>query len=213
MSIVEKLTEQILQLIENPKDKTILEVGSHDDSEPVDLANYFKKVLAYYEYVKIPERSEGNIEIKKIPFTQILQDLSKYDVLLMENEFHHFPDVWQMQTYDRLQPQQELLLIEWNGMGTVNELYRSFQNCKPLCDLTQQILNDFVSKGFVRIEKTVEGRYEEHYDSLEELTNYFKFMLPDHWKYGEKEFMGKVSKFVFPVDLWEGYRIYKIRRI
>jgi hypothetical protein len=207
------LSKLISQLINSQKNKILLEVGAHDDTESIELAKNFKKVYAYYEFVKIPERNEANLEIKRLPFLEILKDFDRFDVVLMENEFHHFPDIWQMWTYDKLNKNQELLIVEWNKKGNNNEYYQCFQNCEPLCNLTKQIMNKFVAEGVIKIENILEGSYIDEFNSEKEIVNNFKFMLPDHWKYGEKEFMQKIKNLQYPVKLSEGFDIFKIVKI
>ncbi len=202
--------ELVLELIKDPRNKTILEVGGHDDSLTLDLAKHFKHVYSYYEFLKIPEREENNFTIKKKSFLSVLDSVNKYDVILLENEFHHIPDIWQMWTYDKLKNNQELLLQEWNFTGTVNYYYRSFQNCKPLCGLTRSILRNFVRNKIISIEKIEKGGYEDIVNNKEEMIAFYKFILPDHWRYGEKEFMKKIEKITYPYKLWEGFDLIKI---
>jgi hypothetical protein len=202
----------ILSLITNPQNKSILEIGAHDDLLSKQLCISFKKVFAYYEFVKIPERVDGNLEIRKLPYLKILERLGKFDVILLENEFHHFPDIWQMWTFDKLKPQQELLLVEWDFTGNSNYFYSSFQNCVPLCQLTREILDTFVKHKIIKIGDSKKGKYETTILNKEDLMNHYKFMLPDHWRYGEQEFMSKIANVRYPLRLWEGFDLYKIRR-
>lgn len=114
------LDKLILDQIEDGQNKILLEVGSHDDELTMKLAPHFKKIYSYYEYVKIPERTEGNVEIKKLPYVEVLKQLEKFDVILMVNEFHHFPDIWQKQTFEKLNKNQQLFLIEWDFSGNTD---------------------------------------------------------------------------------------------
>lgn len=207
------ITDQIVNMIKDSKNKTLLEVGSHDDTETLELAKYFKKVYSYYEYLKISERTEGNIEIKKKNYLDVLKDLNKFDVLLMENEFHHFPDIWQMWTYKKLRKGQELFIVEWNQQGNSNEYYKFFQNCLPLCKLTQEVLNKFVLEGLIKILSKTDGNYEETIVNKKEMINYYKFMLPDHWEFGKNQFLKKIKDTRYPIRISEGYTIYQIVKI
>lgn len=206
------ITDQILQLIDHPENKTIVEIGAHEDSETRALAQHFKHVYSYYEFLKIPDREEDNITIKKIPYLEILDQLQNFDVILLENEFHHFPDVWQMQTYDKLTPNQNLFLVEWDFTGSTNDFYHAFQNCRPLCELTREILQKFVKNGYIKIQKQMKGKFEDEIHTPEEMIAHFQFQLPDHWRYGEKEFREKIRSIQYPITLWEGYDIFAISR-
>jgi hypothetical protein len=207
------LYQQILDQITEPANKNLLEVGAHDDSLTNQLAKSFRHVYAYYEYVKIPERQAANITIRKKPFPTVLKHLHDYDVLLMENEFHHFSDIWQMQTYDALKTDQTMLLVEWDFTGNVNQYYSAFQNCRPLCDLTREILEKFSQDEQIEITNIIKGKYQDTINSSQEMTEYFQFILPDHWKYGEKEFMQRIAAVEYPTALWEGYDLFIINKM
>jgi len=56
----------ILDFIKSPQEKTILEVGSHDDTLTRVLAQHFRTVYSYYEFLKIPEYQKNNIVVKKV---------------------------------------------------------------------------------------------------------------------------------------------------
>lgn len=207
------LADLIVANVADSQNKTILEVGSHGDKLTLELALKFKKVYSYYEFLKIPERVENNIEIKKLPYLSVLNKLDDFDVILLENEFHHFPDVWQMWTYEKLKPHQKLFLVEWDFSGNSNQYYESFQNCRPLCELTRQILKQSVEKGLIKITKTEKSKYETVINSKEEMIDYYKFMLPDHWKFGEKEFMEKIKDLSYPLTLSDGFDLFVIEKI
>lgn len=146
---VNNLSEMIVTNVSDSQNKTLLEVGGHDDSLTLELAKKFKHVYAYYEFLKIPDRIEYNIEIKKTPYLSVLKNLSDFDIILMENEFHHFPDIQQLWTYDKLNRNQILFLAEWDFTGNLNDIYLSFQNCRPLCELTRQIMDKSVKNGLI----------------------------------------------------------------
>jgi hypothetical protein len=117
-----------------------------------------------------------------------------------------------MWTYKKLSNKQELLIVEWNKKGNYNKYYKCFQNCCPLRSLTKEILDKFVSKKIITITNKIDGIYEDVIKSEKEMGDYYKFMLPDHWEFGEKEFLKKINKIKYPIKLWDGYRIYKILR-
>jgi hypothetical protein len=200
-------------MVEQPGTKSLVEIGAHDDQDALELARHFKQVHSHYEFVKIPERREGNLDIKKVPYLDVLKQLEQYDVILLKNEFHHFPDIWQMWTYDKLSPRQELLLVEWDFRGTNNHYYSSFQNCRPLCELTREVLGRFVDAGIITIEEQAKGKYEEVFPSREALIDYYRFLLPDHWKFGEKMLFSKIAGAEYPVPIWEGFDLFKIGKL
>ncbi|MDL1900872.1 hypothetical protein FBR02_08890 [Anaerolineae bacterium CFX9] len=206
------LTEQILNLVENPHFKTLVEVGAHDDLRSVHLAQHFKQVFCYHEFLKVPEREEGNLTVRRVPYLDVLDELHRYDVVLIENEFHHFPDIWQMWTYERLGRYQELLLVEWDMTGNNNYFYSAFQNCAPLCQLTREIMNRFISDKKIEIEAAVKGRYVETIETRQDLVDYYRYILPDHYPFGEKDFMRRAAGTQYPLELWEGFDLFKIRR-
>lgn len=37
-------------------------------------------------------------------------------------------------------------------------------------------------------------------------------MVPDHWRFGEKEFMSKIGKLSFPLDVIEGFDLFVIEK-
>jgi hypothetical protein len=205
------LVSAILKVIEAPHQKSLLQVGAHDDQNTLQLSQHFKHVCNWYEYLKIPEYAEGNVELRKMPFLETLERLKEFDVLLMQNEFHHFPDIWQMWTYDRLAAGQDLLLVEWDLTGNMDDYYSAFQNCRPLCGLTQEILDRFVHNGSVEIVRRLKGRSEEIIDSEQNLTTFFQFLLPDHWRFGEKEFRSRIRGISYPFTMWEGFEMIHIR--
>lgn len=206
------VTDHILQFVDQPANKTIVEIGAHEDSETLNLAKHFKHVFSYYEYLKIPEREQGNISVKKMPYPKILEQLQSFDVILLENEFHHFPDIWQMQTYDKLQKKQILFLVEWDLTGNSNEYYQIFQNCRPLCQITREVLDQFVRTKRIKVQKQIKGKYENIINSPKEMIEYFKFMLPDHWQYGKEQFLEKIKTIIYPLKLWEGFDIFVITK-
>lgn len=206
------LFQIINKKVSDSNSKNILEVGAHDDSLSIKLAQMFKHVYAYYEYVKIPERTEKNLTIKKVPYLEVLNEINRFDVLLMENEFHHFPDIWQMQTYDRLSSNQQLILVEWDFTGNVNQYYQCFQDCKPLCHITRDVVSKFQQKNIIQIDETIKGKYENDINNRQEMIDFFKFTLPDHWKYGEADFMKKIETVKYPIKLWEGYDLFIISK-
>lgn len=203
----------ILDFVKDSKEKTILEVGSRDDSLTKELAKHFTHVSSFYEFLKIPEYTKGNIEVKKVSYERILEQLGKFDVVLLMNEFHHFPDILQMRTYDSLDHEQSLVLFEWDQTGTVNDYYSTFQNCKLLCSLTKEILDKFIDKGIVKIEKQIQAKNEYTFETQQDLIDFFQFLLPDHFKYGKDEFMEKVNETNFPLHLWEGYNAFLIKSV
>jgi len=59
----------------------------------------------------------------------------------------------------------------------------------------------------------LKDKFESKINSREEMINFFKFMLPDHWKYGEKEFLNAIKNLNYPITLWEGYDLFSIKKI
>lgn len=190
--------------------KQILEIGNHDDHLTRELSKKFRRVCSYYEFSKIKPSHRGNIEVRHYPYRNALESMAHFEVILLANEFHHIPDVMQMQTYDALTKDQILILFEWDYRGNSNTFYSCFQDCKPLCRLTRKILKDFCYRGFVTIKDQVKSRYETRIDDLQALIDYFKFMLPDHWRFGAPAFMKRAKEARFPLILWEGYDAFKI---
>ena len=207
------VTNLLLQFVDQTKQKKILEIGAHEDSETIALAKHFQKVCSYYEFLKIPERSEKNIELRKMPYLEVLSKLPAFDVILIENEFHHFPDIWQMWTYDKLLTSQDLFLVEWDFTGNTDQYYLCFQNCRPLCQITREVLDKFISKKIVRIEHQAKGKYEEEIKSRTDMINYHKFLVPDHWRFGEADFLRKIENQSYPLTLWEGFNFYHIKKL
>lgn len=206
------LDKLILEQIDDSQNKTLLEVGSHDDELTMKLAQHLKKIYSYYEYVKIPERAEGNIEIKKLPYVEVMKQLEKFDVILMVNEFHHFPDIWQKQTFEKLNKNQQLFLIEWDFSGNNDYFHQAFQDCGPLCKITKNILDKAVENKVIKINNKITSKYETTFGSKEEMINHFKFILPDHYPFGEKEFLEKIKDLKFPFVMWEGFDLYLINK-
>lgn len=206
------LTDIILSMVPKAQYKSIVQIGAHDDSRTLELAEHFKHVYAFYEFSKIPERAEANYEIRRLPYIEVLNQLERFDVILLENEFHHFPDILQMWTYARLGRFQEMLLVEWDFTGSNNFFYSAFQNCTPLCTLTREILSRFISDGVVEIEATAKGRYEYRFNSRHDLIEHYRFILPDHFPFGEKDFLRRIAGVQYPHTVWEGFDVFKLRR-
>lgn len=208
-----RLIDHILNLVQDAHNKTIVEVGSHDDSLTIQLAAYFKQVDARYEFVKVPERASDNYSIQKTPYPEVLRNFAAYDVVLLRNEFHHFPDIWQMWTYSYLQPDQELLLVEWDFTGNNDYYYSAFQNCHPLCLMTRSLLNRFIAQEIIKFEAVIKGKEEITFKSAARLVEYYHRRLPDHWPFGAHDFLGRIANVVYPFTIWEGYDLFKIRKM
>jgi hypothetical protein len=207
------LIDLLLKFIKNPKKKTIIVIGVHDDRIIKELAPHFKKVHSYYEFLKINNKEGKNFVIKKELFTKTINRLKNFDIIFIYNEMHHFPDIYQMEIYNNLRLKQKLMLIEPLNNGTFEDFYIFFQDCKPLCFLTQSILKNFVKKRMVKIEKTKQFKKIYKFDSLEDLRRYIKFELPDHFKFGKEDFENKLKKTKFPVKLTENAKLIQISRI
>ena len=206
-----KLIEHILKLVKEPKDRTLLHVGAHDDSFTKELAKHFNKVFLFSEFIKIPERSEGNIDIKKVPYNDLIDRLTEFDVLYMDNEFHHLPDIHQMWTYDRLQSNQILIIKEWDTQQE-DPYFKCFQDCRLLHQLTKELLLKFKSQGIIKVEEIYQ-KENYTYESREEMIEYFRYALPDHWKFGKNELFKLLEKAKFPIIIDEGYFLYKIVKL
>lgn len=44
------------------------------------------------------------------------------------------------------------------------------------------------------------------------MINHFKFTLPDHYPFGEKEFLEKIKDLKFPFVMWEGFDLYSVNK-
>lgn len=205
-----QLIEHIQELIEDPERKTLLQVGAHDDEFTKELARYFKKVYLYSEFVKISPYTKGNIDVKKISYKDLINKLNEFDVLYMDNEFHHLPDIYQMWTYEKLLPNQILIIKEWDTQKK-DPYYKCFQDCRLLHKLTKEILEKFQKRGIINVEKVYQ-KESYSYESKESMIEYFKYVLPDHWKFGEKDLFELLKNAKFPIKINEGYFIYKVTK-
>ncbi len=43
--------------------------------------------------------------------------------------------------------------------------------------------------------------------------DYYRFLLPDHWPFGERRFLAKIRDARYPVAIWEGFDLFKIRKL
>lgn len=207
------ILESVLNNITSPQDKSLLEIGSHDDELTLELAKHFKQVYSFYEFLKIQPYKKGNIEVKKVDYDKVLESLDNYDVILLNNEFHHFSDLQQLKTYYQLSKDQELILAEWDFSGTVNDYYKNFQNCRFLCKHSREILNDLSSKKIIKITNQEKINYVVTFSSKQEAIDFFKFLLPDHYKFGKKEFLKMLDNSKFPLNLWEGSDVFYIKSL
>lgn len=205
-----ELLDHILQLVENHKEKRILQIGAHDDDLTKELAKHFKKVCLYFEFIKIPEYKKDNIEVRKLPSSKLINVFSKFDVLFMENEFHHFPDIYQMKTYSNLLEKQNLIIKEWDTTDQ-DPYYKCFQDCRLLHEQTKQILQKFEKKGVINVQEVFqEDPYS--YESSEEMIEYFKYILPDYWDLGKDDLNELLKKTEFPIRINEGYFLYNVTK-
>lgn len=205
-----QLLDHILKIVEYPEEKRILQIGAHDDEFTKILSKHFKKVSLHFEFIKIPEYKKGNVEVRKTPLSKLINEFCKFDVLFMENEFHHFPDIYQMKTYNNLLSNQNLIIKEWD---TTNQdpYYKCFQDCRLLHQLTKEILNKFVNKDLINVKEI----YQEDpysYESSEEMIEYFKYILPDYWEFGKNDLTELMKSAKFPIRINEGYFLYNVTK-
>ncbi|MDD3648396.1 MAG: hypothetical protein PHS44_07935 [Candidatus Dojkabacteria bacterium] len=204
------LIDHILSIVSDSKSKTLLQVGAHNDKFTKVLAKHFKSVDLFYEFIKISEKEEANIRVKKMPYADVLKSLENYDVIFMDNEFHHFPDIFQLWTYDRLQPDQILMIKEWDTQDK-DPYFKCFQDCRLLHQLTREILLKERDRGRVRVEEIYQ-KEKYGYDSKEEMIEFFKYIYPDHWEFGEEDLMKLIEETEFPIEVDEGYYLYFVRK-
>lgn len=207
------LLDHILTLTPGAQHKTLVHVGAYDDTLARPLAAHFKSVDCISTSLTIPDEGQGNLLLRRGSYLEVLENFHRYDVVLAEKAFFLFPDLWQMWTYDRLGRYQELLLVEWDFTGTTDYFHRAFQNRAPLCQITRDILNRFLAEQEIVIEATAKGRYSAEIKARSELIEYFRYYLPEHYPFGEKEFLRRTGGLTYPLDLWEGFDLYKVRRV
>jgi hypothetical protein len=205
-----KLIDHILKLVKNPSNKSLLQVGAHDDTFTKKLAKHFKNVYLYSEFIKIPEYKKVNIDIKKVSYEDLLNRLSEFDILYMDNEFHHLPDIHQMWTYHKLQPGQILIIKEWDTQQE-DPYFKCFQDCRLLHQLTKEILLKFKKNGIIKVEEIYQ-KESYTYESKQEMIEFFRYVLPDHWEFGKTELFELLKDAKFPIKINEGYFLYKITK-
>lgn len=206
------LLNQIVSLIPGAPHKTLVQIGAYDDTLAAPLAGAFKSVACLSSQLRSTPYTSGNLIVDRAGYLDILADFHRYDVVVIENAFHHFPDLWQMWTYERLGRYQELLLVEWDFTGNAEPFYRAFQNRAPLCQLTREILSRFLGEGEIVIEAALKGRYTAQIRARSELLDYFRYILPEHYPFGEKDFLRRTGGLTYPLELWEGFDLFKVRR-
>lgn len=206
------LLSHILALVPGAQHKTLVQVGAHDDTLARPLAAHFKSVACLSTVLRIDDYDDGPLSVRRASYLDVLADFHRYDVVLLENAFHHLPDLWQMWTYERLGRYQELLLVEWDQTGNADVFHRAFQNRAPLCSITREVMNRFLAEGEIVIESAVKGRYSAHIRARSDLLDYFRYILPDHYAFGEKEFLRHTGGITYPLELWEGFDLFKVRR-
>jgi hypothetical protein len=96
-------------------------------------------------------------------------------------------------------------------MDLVSTILKVIEAPRPLCGLTQEILDRFVHNGSVDVVERVKGRSEELIDSEQNLIAFFQFLLPDHWRFGEQDFRVRLSGINYPFTMWEGFELIHIR--
>ncbi|MCS7070412.1 MAG: hypothetical protein NZM00_02830 [Anaerolinea sp.] len=206
------LLDQILTLTPGTQHKTLVLVGAYDDTLARPLADHFKTVECVSPWLTMPDEVRGNLLLRRGSYLEVLENFHRYDVVLVEKAFYRFPDLWQMWTYDRLGRYQELLLVEWDFTGTLEHFHRAFQDRTPLCQIARAVLNRFLAEQEIVIEAAVKGRYDVSIRARSELIEYFRYYLPDHYPFGEKEFLRRTGGLAYPLELWEGFDLLKIRR-
>jgi hypothetical protein len=212
MKLKSPFVKILLRNIKNTKKKSLIIIGVHNGNLIKELGNYFKKVNSYYEFLKIKGFKRKNILIKKEPFSKTFKRFKDFDVIVIMNEMHHLPDIQQMQIYSNLKKNQELILIEGLNKGTFENFYVLFQDCKPLCALAKEIMNKFVRERAIKIEKKIIFKPIYYFKNKNDLKKHIKFELPDHFKFGKKDFEKKIKKIRFPIKLYETENFYKIKK-
>lgn len=205
--------KNLLNVVKNSKDKTLIVIGIHEDKPIRELAKHFKKVFSCYEFLKIKNLKQKNFEIIKEPLTDSINRLKKFDIIFISAEMHHFPDNLQLAVFYNLKKNQELILDEPRNVGSMEFYYRDFQNCEPLCVLTRYILKQMVKRKVIKIESIKHFKEYTRFKNSKDMISFYKFILPDHYKYAEKIFLEKIKKTHFPVSLKSNATMYKIKRI
>jgi len=73
-------------------------------------------------------------------------------------------------------------------------------------------LDKAVENKIIKINNKITSKYETTFGSREEMINHFKFTLPDHYPFGEKEFLEKIKDLKFPFVMWEGFDLYSVNK-
>lgn len=202
--------QKIISQVKDCRNKSILEIDNCDDSLTAEFSKAFKKVYSYYQFLKAPSKNKGNVVIKKQSYLKVLKQLGEFDVIFFSNEFHHFPDVWQMRTYKKLGKHQDLFLKEWDMTGNGYDFYKIFLDCLPLEIITRQVMSKCVSLDLIEIKSVTKGKYEQIFTSKDEFITDLKPMLGDHWQFGVDEFMSKLKCTKFPLRIWEFNDLFHI---
>lgn len=202
----------LLDSVPDSKSKKLALVGVHDDVLVKELAPHFKKVCSFYEFLKVKEEEGGNFCIKKESFSKTLKMLGNFDVIAIMNEMHHFKESDQCAVYKNLGQWQTLILVEWAKKGNFERFYGCFQDCKPLCSAAEKVLKKAVEGGLVEIREKRLFADNYFFADAGDLRSFFKFILPDYYKQGEKAFEKKIMGAAFPLALQEENIFYKIRK-
>jgi len=208
------LTELIQNLTENSFLKRLAIVGGQDDALLIALSPLFKSTHAYSDDARIApyEDPEKGIAFYQMPTREVIDQLSRYDVILFERSIHRLTDLEQLWVYDKIGHYQELYIVEWDFTGSLDAFTRAFMDITPLCTLARGILNRFVSDGRIEIESAAKGRTNVHVHTRQDLVSYYKYVMPNYFNYGEKDFLRRLGGLPLPITLWEGFDLFKIQK-
>lgn len=206
------LVEILLKEIKDSSKKKLICTGIENDEPVKELAKHFKYVLSCYEFLKCRPGRKQNYCLKKEASLYAIKKFPEFDVILIMNEMHHFPDIYQLWTYKRLQKNQELIVVERGKAGSFEKIYVCFQNCNPLLGLAKKIMDQAVKQKIIKITKKRSFKEEYFFESADDLKKFFKFILPDHWPFGRACLEKKLRKKRFPLMLHESEILYHIQK-
>lgn len=205
------LSSAILPLIENTEHKSLVIIGGHDHASALPLAGQFRQIRVASETLKSEPFDQGNLSAYHLPFREVLDELHRYDVIAFERSFHLLPDLMQIETFERLGRYQELLVIEDDMMGTLLYFSQAFTDDRAQIVQSRALISRFLHEGRIELEMALKGRHSEVFSARQELLDYFRCTLPEHYPFGEREFLRRTGGAQYPMELWAGFDVFKLR--
>jgi hypothetical protein len=205
------LSSALLPVIETPGHKSLVVFGSFDERPALTAAPHFRSTLVVSERLRAAPVDEAALRSRAVPTAEVLAELHRFDVIAFDDSFHLLPDLLQIETFERLGRYQELVVIEWDLYGTLCAFESAFIDDRAQRVQTRALINRVLHEGRVEVEQAVKGRHTEVFPARQALLDYFRYRHPEHYPFGEHEFLRRTGGVQYPLTLWHGFDVLKLR--